>query len=218
MPDDLGPDPHELFAQLGQRPTPHGRRQRHPPEEVGQVVRQREELQPNSVGGEATAEELRPLYRVLPFLDPLLRRAATVVERHGLFGSFPEVGHDEAHPGIEFARAPLGLGHDAARGIPTGRPVEEARLPHDRLAWRTAHRAGEQVSNFPFQHVDGRDADGVLIVFVLQQAVQRRAGKGCVASKELRDVQTTIACDHRQQRPPPELGAGVVAAPQQGPF
>ena len=42
-----------------------------PPQEVGQVVSQGEQLQPRLVVLEGTAGQLRPFYRVLSFLDPL---------------------------------------------------------------------------------------------------------------------------------------------------
>src|SRR5712671_3309722 len=60
------------------------------------------------------------------FLDPLLGRAALIVERHDPLGWARQVRHDEADAGIEFARMPLDLGHDAARRLPALRPVAEA--------------------------------------------------------------------------------------------
>jgi hypothetical protein len=74
------------------------------------------------------------------------------------------------------------------------------------------------MGDFPFQHVIGRKADGVLIAFLLQQSVQRRPGEGGVTPKQLGDVQVTVACNHRQQHSPPELRAGLVASPQHGSF
>jgi hypothetical protein len=50
-----------------------------PPQEVGQVVGQREQLQAGLVVLERPAGKLRPLHGVA-FLDPLLRRAVAVVE------------------------------------------------------------------------------------------------------------------------------------------
>ncbi len=46
--------------------------QRQTPEEVGQVVRQCEQLQARLVVLERAARELRPFDRVLAFFDPLL--------------------------------------------------------------------------------------------------------------------------------------------------
>ena len=50
------------------------------PQEVGQIVSQGEQLQPCLVILEGAAGELRPLYGVLAFFDPLLRGATSVVE------------------------------------------------------------------------------------------------------------------------------------------
>jgi hypothetical protein len=52
-----------------------------PTQEVAQVVRQGEQLKPNLVVHKVVAAPLRPLHRVLAFLDPMLSRAATVLPR-----------------------------------------------------------------------------------------------------------------------------------------
>ena len=88
--------------------------QRQPPQEVGQVVGQGEQLQPGLVVLERAARQLRPLHRVLALLDPLLRRAAAVVEPDHPLRVPPQVGDDEADAGEQLARVPLHLGHHAA--------------------------------------------------------------------------------------------------------
>ena len=68
--------------------------------------------------------------------------------------------------------------------------------------------------DFPFQDGVGFETNGVKVTFFLQHSVQRRIGEGGIATKEFRDVQVTIPIDYRQEYPPPELRAGVIAASQ----
>ena len=82
---------------------------------VAQVVRQREELQPNLIVHEVVAGQPRPLHRVLALLDPLLGRPTTVVEFHHLPRRPAEVGHDEPHAREQLALVVLDLGHHAAK-------------------------------------------------------------------------------------------------------
>jgi len=53
----------------------HARRQRQPPQEVAQVVRQGEQLQADLVVREVVAGQPRPIQGDLAFFDALLRRA-----------------------------------------------------------------------------------------------------------------------------------------------
>ena len=78
---------------------PHRLGQRQTPEEVGQIVRQGEQLQPHLIIREVVAGKPCPFESVLAFLDLLFRRAAAVVEADHVLGSFPDVGHDELSPG-----------------------------------------------------------------------------------------------------------------------
>ena len=55
-------------------------RQRQGAQEFGEVVGQRMQLEPNGVAPEGAAREPRPAQRVLALLDPLLGRAAAVIE------------------------------------------------------------------------------------------------------------------------------------------
>src|SRR6266850_515806 len=76
--DHLRPDLHHLLAQARQRPLRDLARQRQGTEEVGEVVRQHVELEPDGVRAEGRARQPRPLDRVLPFLDPLFGGPAPV--------------------------------------------------------------------------------------------------------------------------------------------
>jgi hypothetical protein len=61
-----------------------GRRQR--PQEIAEIVGERMKLKPHGVGRERQAQQPRPFDRALAFLDPLLARAALVVERDHALG------------------------------------------------------------------------------------------------------------------------------------
>ena len=83
---------------------------------------------------------------------------------------------------------------------------------------RATYGTSEQVLDFPLQDRIGFEANHVAISFFLQQTEQRWVGKGRITTKEFGNVQVAIPLDHRQQHPSPELGAGVIAASQHGPF
>ena len=78
--DDLRADLDQLLLQAGQRPVLDrlGRRQR--AQEVAEIVGERMKLKPHGVGGERPARQPRPPDRALALFDPLLRRAALIVE------------------------------------------------------------------------------------------------------------------------------------------
>ena len=78
--DDLRADLDQLLLQARQRPVLDrlGRRQR--AQEIAEIVGERMKLEPHRVGGERPARQPRPLDRALALLDPLLARAALVVE------------------------------------------------------------------------------------------------------------------------------------------
>src|SRR4029453_13714339 len=92
-------------------------------EEVGEVVRQRVELEPDGVRAEGRARQSRPLDRVLALLDPLFGRPAPVVEGDDLPGRSTQVRHDEADARQQLAGMPFDLRDDAARPAPTLRLV-----------------------------------------------------------------------------------------------
>jgi len=113
--DDLGTDLDQLLAQAGQRPRLRGLRHRQCAHEIAEVVRQGMELEANRIGGEGAARQAGPLDRALALLDPLLGRAALVVERDDALGRPHQVGDNEADARIKLAGVPLDLGHDPAR-------------------------------------------------------------------------------------------------------
>ena len=76
------------------------------------------ELETHGVGGEGTAGQPRPFDRVLALFDPLLCRAALVVEGDDALGWPRQVGHNEADTRVKLGRMPFDLGHDAARLAP----------------------------------------------------------------------------------------------------
>jgi len=80
------------------------------------------------------------------------------------------------------------------------------------------HRPGEQVGDFPFEHVVGRDADGVLIVFVFKKSVTTPDWqKAASPRKSLGDVVATIPVDHRQQQLAARTGAVMMTATEASP-
>ena len=80
MADDLRADLYQLLAQAGQRPRLGRLRHRQCAHEIAEVVRQGMKLKAHRVGREGAARQPRPLDRVLAFLDPLLARAASIME------------------------------------------------------------------------------------------------------------------------------------------
>ena len=74
----------------------------------------------------------------------------------------------------------------------------------------------QQVGNLSLQDRVGLQPDRVPVTLSLQQLHQLRGGKRGIAPEELGDRQVAVAREHRQEHPPPELGAVVVAAPQLG--
>ena len=94
----------QLLAQTGQRPRLRrfGHRQR--AHKVAEVVGQRVELEADGICGEGAARQPCPLDRALAFLDPLLRRAALVVEGDDALGWPGQVGDDETDARVKLAR------------------------------------------------------------------------------------------------------------------
>ena len=78
---------YQLVAQRRQRPLLHLVGHRQSAQEVGEVLGQRVQLQPHGVGGEAVARQPCPVDRVLALFDPLLRRAALIVEGDNPLGA-----------------------------------------------------------------------------------------------------------------------------------
>jgi hypothetical protein len=87
-----------------QRPVLHRLRQCQPSYEVPQVVGQDEEPQPHLIGHEPVAGETGPIESVLPLLDPLLRRAPSIVESSYTLWRIAQVGDDKSDPKDESIR------------------------------------------------------------------------------------------------------------------
>jgi hypothetical protein len=73
----------------------------------------------------------RPLDRAFAFFDPLLARAALVVEGDDILGGSRHVGDDEADARIEFARMPFDLGDHPAQLRPASGLIGEACMSPD---------------------------------------------------------------------------------------
>ena len=89
-------------------------------------------MQPRLVVYEIMAREARPLYRMLAFLDPLLRRSPLVIESDNAFGRTSEVRNDEANPGKQFAFVPLNLGDHPPGAVPALSLVGKVGIPDQR--------------------------------------------------------------------------------------
>jgi hypothetical protein len=126
----------------------------------------------------------RPLDRALALLNPLLRRAALVVEGVDTLGRPRQVGHDETNAWIKLARMPLDPGHDTARLCPAVRPVVEAGIvPADPTAQcLEAARDGARRQHLPRRHKPG-DAlllDDAVIAVLDEIADQPARARGCL--------------------------------------
>ena len=86
MANDLGADLDQFFAQAGQRPGFSRLEHRQRSHEVAEVVGQRMKLEADGVGGEGAALQPGPFDCPLAFFDPLLCRAALVVEGDDALG------------------------------------------------------------------------------------------------------------------------------------
>ena len=131
-------------------------------------------LKTDGIGLEAPAGQPRPPDRVLAFSDPLLRRAAPVVERNDPFGGTGQVGDDEADPRIQLPRMPFDLGHNTPGLAPACGPVAEAgEVPSDFMRG-AAPRTAQQVANAVLKHLVPRQSDRVTETFSLQILVDLR--------------------------------------------
>jgi len=113
------------------------------PQQVAKVVGDDAEQQTDLVGPEAVTGKPCPVGRGLAFLDPLLSRAALIVEAHDGPLRPGQGGDDETHPGEEFAEVMLDLcDHPAIAGSQT-RLTAESRVRCSRRGRRLfkRHRA-----------------------------------------------------------------------------
>jgi len=104
------------------------------------------ELKAHGVGGEGAARQACPFDRALSFLDPLLRRAALIVEGDDTLGWPRQIADDEADPRVKLIGVPLDLRHDPPGFLPALRLIAEAGEVAAQLMRRSPNRALEQVS------------------------------------------------------------------------
>ena len=173
MAHDLGADLHEFFPQAGQRPLFYRLRQSQRPHEVTEIVGQRMQLKPDGVGGEGAARQPRPLRSVLSFLDPLLRRAAPVVEGDDALGRARQVGHDKSNRWIKLARMPFDFRHHPARRLPALRLIAEVGVVRPDFDGRTTNRALERMSDAFLKNLIGGEPDCVFVALRLQELVEQ---------------------------------------------
>src|SRR6516165_7540544 len=116
-------------------------------------------LEPHRVGGERSARQSRPFDRALAFLDPLLARAALVVESNDALGRAAHVRHDEADAGIKFFGMPLDLGDNPPRLGPGSGLIAEARMTPAHMVRGSSDRTLEQIADPALQNLVGRQPD-----------------------------------------------------------
>src|SRR5260221_8452928 len=116
-------------------------------------------LEPHGVGGERSARQSRPLDRAFALLDPLLARAALVVERDHALGRAAHVRHDEADARIKFFGMPLDLGNHPARVAPASGLIAEARMTPAHIVRRSSDRTLEQIADPVLEDPVGRQSE-----------------------------------------------------------
>ena len=119
-----------------------------------------------------------------PFLDPLLRRPALVVEANDGPVRPGQGGDDEAHPRKEFSQVMLDLGDHPPRPVSGRGPIPKAPVTHQRGVARSAAWPGEQALDGPLQDSVGREADGIRRTPSFQRLVQGRESKGRVGADD----------------------------------
>src|SRR6266851_3543298 len=105
--------------------------------------------------------EARPMGGRFPFLDPLLRRPALVIEADDGPVRPGQGGDDKTHPRKQLAEVMLDLGDHPPWPIPGGRLILEASIPHQRGVAGSAAGPDEQIFDSPLQDIVGREADRV---------------------------------------------------------
>src|SRR5215510_4381995 len=113
------------------------------------------------IGPGAVTGEPGPVGRGFPFLDPLLGRAALVVEANDGPVCSGHGGDDEPYPGEKFAEMMLDFRDHPAWAVPGGGLVVEAAVADQRRVTRSATRPRQQIFDLPLQHIIGREANCV---------------------------------------------------------
>jgi hypothetical protein len=145
--DNLRANPDQLLPQRRHGPVADRLRRRQRAQEVAEIAGECAKLKANRVGGVRAAGNLRPFDRALALFDPLLARAALVVEGEDVIGAARHIGDDESDARIKLARMPLDLGDDPARLRPAcGSVVEIGAIP-PHMVRRPPDRTLEQVAD-----------------------------------------------------------------------
>ena len=113
----------------------------------------------------------------LPRADPLLRRAALVVEPDDRAARKDHVGHNEPDAREQLTPVVLHLGDNPSGRGPTLRLVAKALVAHQGLAAWPSWRTKEDVFDFQLQALIPRHADGIVHVALLERLVDRRPGE-----------------------------------------
>ena len=100
-----------------------------------------------------------PMCRLLALLDPLLRRAALVVEPHQRTTRQAHIRHDEPDARKQLTLVVLHLGDNPPRPRPTLRLIAKALVAHEGFATGSPRRTKQDVFDLQLQVPVGRDAD-----------------------------------------------------------
>ena len=119
----------------------------------------------------------------VPSLDPLLARAALVVESNDALGRATHVRHDEADARIKFFGIPFDLGHHPARLASASGLIAEARMTTAHIVRRSFDRTLEQIADPALRNLVGRWPDRVFDPLRLQKLVDLGHCKRGVRSK-----------------------------------
>ena len=171
MADQPGADLDQLLPEAGERPVFDrlGRCQR--AQEVAEIVGERVKLKPHGIGSERPARQPRPLDRALAFLDPLLGRAAPIVEGENPLGRAEQVGDDEADARNKLARMPLDFGDNPAWLGPAFGLIGKIGVEPPHMVRGSPDGALEQAADPVLQDAVGGDADRVFLTNPEKRAV-----------------------------------------------
>src|SRR5262249_31327415 len=153
-----------------QRPVLDRLRRRQRPQ-IAEIVGERMKLEPHRVGRERSARQSRPFDRALAFLDPLLARAALVVERDHALGRAAHVRHDEADAGIKFSGMPLDMGDTPRRPAPGAGLIAKFGMEPAHMVRRSSDWARKQIVPLtrppgppPFSSMNSMPANSIAVL------------------------------------------------------
>ncbi len=148
------------------------------------------------------------VHLILAFLDPLLARAALVVERDHTLGRAAHVRHDEADARIKFFGMPLDLGnHPARRLAPACGLIAEAGMTPAHMVRGSSDRTLEQIADPVLEDPVGRQADRIFDPLGFQELVDLRHGERCVSAEiDTREL-ALVSCNDRLEHAVPAVGA-----------